>query len=1758
MGRNFSLSSYPRWIRFISGFIVGVMLAILLSQVQIATAIAQNSKQNDKSSGATCAIMPTSLTNEEKDYAKAAWQYFAKNYQPATGFVNATGGYPSATLWDIGNYLVALNTARSLDLVPQKEFDDKLNKFLTSLGSLKLFEDSLPNKVYNTATLAMVDYGNNPSARGIGWSALDIGRILAAFHIIRTCHPQYNDWMKGILARWQLTRSLKDDQLYGATVTGDGSTMLVQEGRLGYEEYAVRGYELWGFKADKAKSFDPFKFVDIYGVQIPVDTRDYQTTNANNYVVSESYILDGIEFGWESELADYANRVLEVQKRRFEQTGQLTAVTEDNLDAPPYFIYNTVYSNGVDFAAITDENKPIPQFRSISTKAAFGWRYLYPTNDYAKKIFDAVKGLRSEKDEGFYAGLYESSKIPNKSLTGNTNGLILEILYYKARGNRPIIDRAGVVTTTAASNTSAPIASTPTTSSSPTANTNTAPSSQSSSTSTKPTAIAKAVAVPPPISPVTEESSPCPKLNQPLSVSDRRYAQAAWQYFRTNSPASGLTNDRRDFKGVTLWGLGDYLIALRAAKALDIITWSEFDQRVRQLIGTVRQLPLVGGELPSRAYDPASLQPVDYGGNSAINGTGWSAADIGRFLSALYSLKSCHPEYTDAVDRTLLDWSYLRVVRDRILLNGIVTKDGSGRNLSRVTPESRLGYSEYAARAFQLWGFDVDRSVVGNQYAKANVEGFEIPIRRMDAPKSSELEVTVSEPFLMYGLDFGLDPQMRALTEPIIKAQAERYRRTKLLTAANTSAINTPPYILHSSIVGNGQGWANLDDQGQSAKGDRIVSTGTAFAMYALFPNEPYTRELWQAVTDLYNPQLGFYEGFYENSGNRENNQTASTNSLILQSILYRATDQQPLIRPTSANSAWWQAIASEDLSRGLPSNKAPTAKFITNGADSYWVSANSNTITSEKTPNLTADIPLIIDRTQPTKLRPVTPESKQPFKLPVVIPIKPIASPEPKQPPIAISPKPQVPVVNPSTPQPQPIAPISQISLSETDAIAAKLAWKYFENNFNPQTGMVNAVDRYAWTTLWDQGSALLGLHSAQQLGIISPEVFQQRLTALLNTLEKLPLPKHGLPNKAYSTTNAAMYQLDNTPDPDGISGWSTLDTARFLGAMHVIRVNHPAYRDRINNIVNRWQLTKLVKDGWLYGGHPDSSDRFQYLQEGRLGYEQYAAHSLKLWGIEAANALNNPPIQTVKVDGIDLEVDRRDLQNSGASNHLTNDPYVLWGLEIGWNDMGKRQAETLYQLQKQRFERTQIVTSINEDSINRSPYFLYYSAYVNGQPWQAIDSRGKAYPELKFVSTKAAFGWSVLQSDEYASKLRDTMNSVADRDRGYLSGKYENPNLGVNNVMDVNTNGIVLESLLYKARGNVPLLSSSNAVQALPVKLANQPSNPIAQKPEPVLPKDSINPRPPLLLGLYTSGYIGEQSTIDRELKPVDQWTGKKHAIAGIFMDIQDENPDYNIGRRLELLRENGYTAFINLKSTRTAAEIARGDLDKDLRRVAKAVADWTGKGEGRMMFIAPMQEMNINAETYSLDPINFKIAYQRLQQIFAEFSIPAKSVLWVFAPNGFSPAREHDFENYYPKDAQVDIVGFSGYNWGYCPNPINQRKLWDSPELAYAPYISRMQKLAPNKPIFITQTASSSYVRPQTQDQNAKDEWLSNTFKYFANTQAVQAVIYFNIQKECDWALNMQNPNGKYQESIADPKFGYVEPRNMQQLFNAPIKF
>lgn len=379
---------------------------------------------------------------------------------------------------------------------------------------------------------------------------------------------------------------------------------------------------------------------------------------------------------------------------------------------------------------------------------------------------------------------------------------------------------------------------------------------------------------------------------------------------------------------------------------------------------------------------------------------------------------------------------------------------------------------------------------------------------------------------------------------------------------------------------------------------------------------------------------------------------------------------------------------------------------------------------------------------------------------------------------------------------------------LTKNDRAAAKTAWKYFERNWDQRTGLVHSVDQLPWTTVWDQGSALLGIHAARQLGLMTPQRFQQRIATTLTTLEKLPLPSSGLPHKAYDTKTAKMLGLNMRPDPRGSNGYSALDVARLLGSLHIFRTHYPELRSQIERIVDRWSLSQLVQDGQIYGISRDAQGKLQRVQEGRSGYEQYAAYTLRLWGLEAQHAIYAPPSDWVEVEGDLVEIDRRNLNNSGASNYLTNDPYLLLAMELGLPEPLERQVNTLFEVQEKRYRRTGILTAVNEDSLDRFPYFLYYNVYANGRIWAPITSRGKVYSNLRFLSTKAAFAWHALKpEDPYAQKLRQSVQNLADKGRGYYSGRYEDPRYVNNVAMNVNTNAIILESILYRLRKGRPL---------------------------------------------------------------------------------------------------------------------------------------------------------------------------------------------------------------------------------------------------------------------------------------------------------------------------------------------------------------
>jgi len=385
-----------------------------------------------------CAIGSGELCHQDLEIAKIAWKYFENNYNPETGLVNAVNKYPSTTLWDTGSALAAYIAAKDFDMISQKDFDDSMMALLETLATVELFDDAAPNKVYNTKSRKMVDYGNKEQPLGIGVSVLDLARLISWLNTLQCMHPKYYSAVNSVLSRWDYNRLIIEGELYGMARDKQDETIVHprQEGRLGYEQYAGKIFDRVGFNVPVASSYSN-KYrsnTDILGVNIAYDSRDPREFHANNYVVTESYAMDAMELGIDDDNRELLTNIFEVQKRRWQQTGIATAISEDNIDRKPYFLYNSIYNAGLKFNTTNSSGEDYDHLKSTSTKAAISMALLFPDDPYSQVLMQSV-GSAYDPEGGWYSGVYESGAGYNDVTTANTNGVVMSGLLYKKYGS---------------------------------------------------------------------------------------------------------------------------------------------------------------------------------------------------------------------------------------------------------------------------------------------------------------------------------------------------------------------------------------------------------------------------------------------------------------------------------------------------------------------------------------------------------------------------------------------------------------------------------------------------------------------------------------------------------------------------------------------------------------------------------------------------------------------------------------------------------------------------------------------------------------------------------------------------------------------------------------------------------------------------------------------------------------------------------------------------------------------------------------------------------------------------------------------------------------------------------------------------------------------------------------------------------------------------------------------------------------------------
>jgi hypothetical protein len=316
-----------------------------------------------------------------------------------------------------------------------------------------------------------------------------------------------------------------------------------------------------------------------------------------------------------------------------------------------------------------------------------------------------------------------------------------------------------------------------------------------------------------------------------------------------------------------------------------------------------------------------------------------------------------------------------------------------------------------------------------------------------------------------------------------------------------------------------------------------------------------------------------------------------------------------------------------------------------------------------------------------------------------------------------------------------------------------------------------------------------------------------------------------------------------------------------------------------------------------------------------------------------------------------------------------------------------------------------------------------------------------------------------------------------------------------------------------------------------------------------------------PPVLLGVYSTVYIANQQMVDQYLIGLDAWaglnraSGRGHSIWGDFVSFEVPNPSGNVYSILQTPWSNGYTTFVNLSTSMTAAQIVAGEDDVAIQAWAQAYKNWvsqSGIGENRRAFIAPLQEMNGDWTPYGCHPTDYRNAYQHIQDVFASAGVTRSQVWWVFAPNGWTSTSPGcaSMPAYYPGDDKVDVIAFSAYNFGFCS--VNQFPAWQDPTSVFGPYITLIrQQITPNRPIFIAETGVTS-------SGGNKDQWLRDAYTYLTQ-QNVRAILYFDSDKECDWAVytpdGVRQVPGYRDAVVSSPRMRYIAPSSLSTFTFTP---
>ena len=260
-----------------------------------------------------------------------------------------------------------------------------------------------------------------------------------------------------------------------------------------------------------------------------------------------------------------------------------------------------------------------------------------------------------------------------------------------------------------------------------------------------------------------------------------------------------------------------------------------------------------------------------------------------------------------------------------------------------------------------------------------------------------------------------------------------------------------------------------------------------------------------------------------------------------------------------------------------------------------------------------------------------------------------------------------------------------------------------------------------------------------------------------------------------------------------------------------------------------------------------------------------------------------------------------------------------------------------------------------------------------------------------------------------------------------------------------------------------------------------------------------------------------------------------GKRPAIYQLFFEVERDWTSGPVTEQLNELDGHGFTPYLEIQ-TKTLGALNSGAMDTKLAQMASVLADWLRQRPGRHLLIAPLPEMNISDHPWSGNPAGYKAGYRRIRQALLDEGLTPQQIRFLFAPNGVSNVGF--YEDYYPGDAIVDILGFAKLNYG---------EPWRDYEVTFQRHIDQMRaQVSLTKPILITQTGS---IRSGAAGES-RDPWITAMFNGLKAHDQVIGAVYFNRAKDYDFRVLV---NGQLDNVFSQGYRTWSPPSEVSWIFD-----